>query len=277
MFREIVHIDEAKCNGCGDCVPSCHEGAIRIVHGKAKLIKDALCDGLGACLGHCPQDAISIERREADEFDEALVATHTAGKHQATVKYDGLPLVMVDQLTSQRPARPAATQQPKAHHGGCPGSRLQQFDKPAERAAGSDADQREATPSELTHWPVQINLLPPQAPVLRNARLLVAADCTPIAYADFHSKLLKNRKVMIGCPKFDNLAGYVERLTQIIGYNELEEIVVARMEVPCCTGITMAVCEARKRANVPLVVIEVVIGTNGELLSEREIPAEPAD
>lgn len=258
MIREIVHIDEDKCNGCGDCVPACHEGAIRIINGKAKLINDRLCDGLGACLGHCPQGAITVERREADAFDEQLVAAHVANHTQPASMTATLPQL---QTTT------AAAQQ-----GGCPGSRMREFDRPV---AAEPETTTPATPSELTHWPVQINLLPPSAPVLRYARLLVAADCAPVAYADFHSKLLKNRKVMIGCPKFDDLAGYVERLTGIIQYNELEEIVVARMEVPCCTGITMAVCEARRRANVPLVVIEVVLSTSGELLLEREIPPDP--
>ncbi|MCG8528234.1 MAG: hypothetical protein MI748_17770, partial [Opitutales bacterium] len=200
----------------------------------------------------------TIERREADEFDEVLVAAHTAKQQQEKKKFTGLTQLQVSTLTAQQ--------------GGCPGSRMRQFERPTQPATESTST--ETTPSELTHWPVQINLLPPNAPILRHARLLVAADCVPIAYADFHSKLLKNRKVMIGCPKFDDLAGYVERLASIIQYNDLEEIVVARMEVPCCTGITMAVCEARRRANVPLVVIEVVVSTDGQLLSEREIPAD---
>lgn len=248
MIREIVKIDEEKCDGCGLCVPACHEGAIRIEHGKARMVSDRLCDGLGACLGHCPRGAITIERREADTFDEAAVAVHVAALASA----------------------PAAAPAPCA----CPGNRLMQFaaggqthasDRP--RTAASDADERSA----LTHWPVQLNLLPPEAPVLRGARLLVAADCVPVAYAGFHAQLLDGRVVLVGCPKFDDLAGYVERLTMILQRNALREVIVARMEVPCCTGIAWAVQEARRRAGVEVTVTEVVIGTRGDRLLEREL------
>jgi hypothetical protein len=149
---------------------------------------------------------------------------------------------------------------------------MQQFEpEPAQLESVAPS---EAAPSQLSHWPVQINLLPPDAPILRNARLLIAADCVPVAYADFHPKFLKARAVIIGCPKFDDLAGYVERFTAIMQYNDLEEIVVTRMEVPCCIGIVQAVLEARRRANVPVVIVEAVIATDGKLLSEREIPIE---
>jgi Pyruvate/2-oxoacid:ferredoxin oxidoreductase delta subunit len=303
MIREIVKIDEDKCDGCGLCVPACHEGAIRIVDGKARLVSDRLCDGLGACLGHCPQGAITIERRQADEFEQAPA-------HQTAADL------------SPRGASPAkAAHAPSLGFSGCPGARVMQFGRPglscpgrgngsgcaSAVASGGHPGNRPAmgespapgeTPesvaacvgeppempagaarldasSELTHWPVQINLLPPQAPLLRGARLLVAADCVPVAYGGFHRRLLRGRVVLIGCPKFDDVSGYVERLAAAIRLNELREIVVARMEVPCCTGIVRAVLEARRRARVAVPITEVVIGTRGELLAERELAREP--
>lgn len=254
MRREIVTIDESKCDGCGLCVPACHEGAIKIVGGKAKLIADRLCDGLGACLGHCPRGAIQIETRDADAFDEAAVAAHVTP-----------PSVLPQAPRATQPAPAAAGQ-----HGGCPGSRMMRFDRPAPQPTSAPME----SASELTHWPVQLGLLPPTAPVLHGARLLVAADCVPVAYAGFHQKLLRGRTVMIGCPKFDDLKGYAAKLTEIIARNELEEIVVARMEVPCCTGIATAVQFAREQAAVDVPVREVVVGTRGDVVSEREIPME---
>lgn len=255
MIREIVKIDEEKCDGCGLCVPACHEGAIKIIDGKARLVSDRLCDGLGACLGHCPNGAITVQRRDADAFDEALVAANTEA---------------ICTAEHVRPASPAT-----AAHSGCPGSRTMQFLRSA-NPQNSAVDQDAANESALTHWPVQLNLLPPHAPVLQGARLLIAADCVPVAYGDFHRKLLRGRAVLIGCPKFDDVSAYVEKLATIIRLNDLMEIAVARMEVPCCTGLVTAVLEARRRAGVSVRVRETVISTRGDVLSEREVPAEVA-
>ncbi len=250
MIREVVKIDEEKCDGCGLCIPSCHEGALRLVNGKAKLVSEAVCDGLGACLGHCPRGAITIERREADPFDEAAV-------------------VVAQQAVRSGDSDGHACD---AGLGGCPGSRMMRFARAADTARAPAMP----TPSDLTHWPVQIALLPPQAPVLRNARLLIAADCVPVAYADFHADLLRGRTVMIGCPKFDDLAAYVERLTAIMVQNELREVLVARMEVPCCTGLLRAAIEARRRAGVDVPLSEVVIGTSGNVVGRNELPVAAA-
>jgi NAD-dependent dihydropyrimidine dehydrogenase PreA subunit len=214
MIRTVVSIDERLCNGCGECVPACEEGAIQIIGGKARLLSDRLCDGLGACLGHCPQGAIQIERREAAPFDEAAVRRN---------------LTEVDATARQI--------------------------------------------SQLTHWPVQLRLLPATAPVLRGAHLLVAADCVPVAYAGFHSELLRGRVVAIGCPKLDDLRGYVEKLAEVIRHNHLAGLSVAHMEVPCCTGILRAVLEARRLAASDLPVDDVTIGIHGQLIGRQRILA----
>ena len=263
MIREIVTINEELCDGCGLCIPACHEGALRLVNGKAKLVSDQVCNGLGACLGDCPRGAIKIERREAEPFEDTALAAHAqnrAPQHSSGTCPRTPPNVPPDSELLEC---------------GCPGSRLMTFGGPdrAGRAASSDrwapaAGQR----SELTHWPVQLRLLPPRAPVLREASLLVAADCVPVAYPDFQAKLLRGRAVVIGCPKFDDLAGYVDKLTEMIRANALRQIVAARMEVPCCAGLGRAVREARQRAGVNVPVTELIIGTRGEILAERQLP-----
>jgi len=262
MIREIVTIDEELCDGCGLCVPACHEGALQIINGKARLVADRLCDGLGACLGHCPKGAIRVERREADAFDEAAVVAHRAGATQRIVRAHGR-------------AGGAFGMPP---NGGCPGSRFAQFAAPAREAAPQDAAAQTAGayPSELTHWPVQLHLLSPHAPILRGARLLVAADCVPIAYAGFHAELLRGRAVVIACPKLDDTTGYVEKLAEMIAHNELRDVTVVHMEVPCCTGILHTVLEARRRAGVAVPVEEVVIGIRGDRLARRLVPDEVA-
>jgi NAD-dependent dihydropyrimidine dehydrogenase PreA subunit len=237
MLREIVSINEELCDGCGQCVPACREGALRIVDGKARLVSDRLCDGLGACLGHCPRGAIRIERREVAEFDAAAVAA---------------------QLVQ--------------HPGGCPGSRYAEF-RP--RAPATPAATAPVTgSSELTHWPVQLHLLSPAAPVLRGARLLVAADCVPVAYGNFHGDFLRGRTVVIACPKLDDTRGYVEKLTAIIAHCGLQDITVAHMEVPCCTGILQLVLQARAAAGSAIPLVEVVVSTRGQVLARRRIGLE---
>ena len=211
MIRTVISIREELCNGCGECVPACEEGAIQIVRGKARLVSDVLCDGLGACLGSCPQGAICIEEREAAPFDEVAARRHVA-----------------------------------------------ELEKPVCQA------------SELTHWPVQLRLLPATSPVLQGARLLVSADCVPVAYAGFHSDLLRDRAVVIACPKLDDKRGYVEKLAEMIRRNDLAEIAVAHMEVPCCTGILRMVLEARELAGSDIPVDDLTIGIRGELMPRRD-------
>ncbi|MGQ9651849.1 MAG: ATP-binding protein [Phycisphaerae bacterium] len=265
MIREVVKIDEDKCNGCGLCVPACQEGAIRIVNGKAKLVADGLCDGLGACLGHCPQGAIAIERREADDFNEEAVADHLGKAHQAAQQTPisvpaGCPSSQFQSLAQPEPSS------------GCPSARFVQIGSRA-TPKHSPPVATGSTPSELTHWPVKLRLLNPAAPVLNRASLLIAADCVPVAFPAFQSRLLRGHAVVIGCPKFDDVQTYVDKLTAIIEHDHLAEILVAHMEVPCCTGLLMATLEARRRACRAVPIVDMVIGIRGEVLARQEVPA----
>lgn len=220
MKRKIVHIDEDRCNGCGACAEACHEGAIVMVDGKARLIRDDFCDGLGDCLPACPVDAISIEEREADAYDEQAVAAHLSAQ-----------VVQGDDAGGQ----PA---------GGCPGSAARSF--PAVHEP-SPSDSVPPVPgdrvSELTTWPVQMKLVPTNAPYLDGAELLVAADCTAYARADLHARFMRGRVTLIGCPKLDGV-DYADKLTEIIRGNDIRSVTVVRMQVPCCGGIERAVMEA---------------------------------
>jgi len=271
MIREIVHIDEEKCDGCGLCVPSCAEGAIQIINGKAKLISDRLCDGLGACLGHCPQGAITIERREAEDFDEQAVEDHLQPHepHTAEAPAVGCP-------STSLPVAEQATQSP--HSGGCPGSRFTQFNQQQEPAAccptSTEEESPTAAPSELSHFPIQLHLLPPMAPVLKNASLLLCADCVPVAYADFQKKMLRGRAVAVACPKLDDTSNYLAKLTEMIKINDLKDITVAHMEVPCCTGLVKLATEARRLSGKDIPVYDMIISVRGELLANRELPCE---
>ncbi|KXG76595.1 ATP-binding protein [Thermotalea metallivorans] len=248
-IRKIVHIDEEKCNGCGLCVPACAEGAIQIIDGKAKLVADNLCDGLGACLGDCPQGAITIIEREAEEFDEEAVKVH---------------------LEKEKRGDEPRQQNHHGHHhhgGGCPGSQMRILNhKPAKAAAAvvGDGDVEIKIKSQLQQWPVQLMLVPPAAPYFEDADLLVTADCVPFAYPNYHLDLLKGKKVVVGCPKLDDIEFYVKKLTQIIKMNNIKSITVAFMEVPCCTGIVRAVEKALADAGKNIPLHRVRIGIEGE-------------
>jgi len=234
MKRKIIKIDEAKCNGCGQCVNACHEGAIGLVNGKAKLISEVYCDGLGACIGKCPQDAITIEERDAAAFDPEAV--------EKAKKTPGL--------------------QPPPHHGkacGCPGGRAFAFDTPTPEAKIVGTSQ----PSQLRQWPVQLHLVPVSAPYWENADLLIAADCVAVAYGDFQAKLLQGKKVIIACPKLDDTGNYVDKLADILIVNSIRSITVAFMEVPCCTGIVHIVREALVKSGKDLPLQQIRIGIRG--------------
>lgn len=237
MKRAIVLIDEEKCDGCGLCVPSCAEGALQIIDGKAKLVADNLCDGLGACLGDCPKGALIIEEREADAFDEAAVKQFLASQEEQT----------------------AQTPTPFS---GCPGSRARVL---AASAPLDSVDGAEAIPSALGHWPVQLNLVNPAAAYFKEADLLIAADCVPFAFADFHRQFLRGHALTIGCPKLDDVMLYVQKLTELIRVNNLKSITLAIMEVPCCGGLVGIVREAIRRAECTVPVEVAQISVDGKI------------
>lgn len=256
MVRKIIKINEELCNGCGLCVNACHESAIGLVDGKAKLLRDDYCDGLGNCLPVCPTGAISFEEREALEYNEEEVKRNMELKEQQAkataynANHDG--------------------HQHGAHHGmgGCPGSRMMSINRQeTTQAAMSERETSpKATASELRQWPVQIQLVPPNAPYFTNANLLIAADCTAYAYGDFHS-FMKNKITLIGCPKLDEV-DYSEKLTQILRMNDLKSITVIRMEVPCCGGIVQTVKTALANSKKMIPWRVVTIGTDGTILED---------
>lgn len=242
IMRKIIEIDENLCNGCGQCVPSCAEGALQIVDGKARMLAEKYCDGLGACLGECPTGALRIIEREAEDFDEEAV----------------------EELLSQREA---AKTHPAPPVGGCPSARLQTF-APATpcQAANAPVQLGLATGSALSHWPVQIRLVPPTAPFLKGADLLIAADCVPVAYAEFHRDLLTGRVVMLGCPKFDEAESAIQKFTEIFASAGIKSITMAIMEVPCCGNMRHIVSQALARSGRDIPMREVVISARGECL-----------
>ena len=250
--RKIIEIDENLCNGCGQCVPSCAEGALEIVDGKARMIAEKYCDGLGACLGDCPTGALRIIERVADDFDEEAVEELLAQK--------GRP--------SHKPAAPPAG-------GGCPSSRLQSFAAPTPcQAANQPASfGSQATASALGHWPVKIRLVPPSAPFLKNADLLVAADCASVAFAGFHPELLAGRVVMAGCPKFDETESYIEKFAEILATANLKSLTNVIMEVPCCGAMRNILRQAMQRSGKAMEIDEVVISTRGEILHRGKMAA----
>lgn len=248
--RKIIQIDEERCNGCGQCVVACAEGAIQIINGKAKLIADTYCDGLGACLGECPEDALQIIERQADDFDEKAVEEHlktsaASGSLPATPVQDVCPSAMIRTFNVEKRA------------------------SNAERSVAT-AEQEE---SALAHWPVQLRLVPPTAPFLKNADVLVAADCTPVAYPAFHQDFLKGKVVMLGCPKFDDAEAYIQKFAQIFNNADINSVTVLVMEVPCCQGLPMIVQKGMELAGKKIPVEKVVISARGEILQRTQLAA----
>ncbi len=249
MKRKIITIDEKACNGCGICIDACHEGALQLVNGKAKLVSDAYCDGLGACLPKCPVDAIKMIEREADPFDEAAVAAKQAAAQPSPAH-----------------TPPAATPAPLAC--GCPGKMAKAITRtPANPAEDARAAPAGALESRLTNWPVQIKLVPVHAPYLKNAALLVAADCSAFAYPDIHRRFMSNKVTLIGCPKLDEV-DYAEKLTAILQANDIRSLTVLRMEVPCCAGIANAAKQALINSGKMIPWHVVTIATDGAILEE---------
>lgn len=243
MIRKIVNIDESKCNGCGICVTACHEGAIELIDNKARLVSDIYCDGLGDCLPGCPTGAITIIERESLAYDDDAVQ-----ERMKEIK--------------------KKNSQPKEIPCGCPGTAAKSIERPENRLAKMVAkvsEKSEDNSSELQQWPVQLKLINTSAPYLKNANLLIAADCTAYAYGSFHNDFIKGRIVLIGCPKLDDVKFYKEKIQEIIKNNDIKSITVVRMEVPCCSGIVAATKQAMLDGQVILPYNEVIIGVNGEI------------
>lgn len=306
MIREIVKIDEEKCNGCAACIPNCHEGALQIVDGKAVLVSDLMCDGLGACLGHCPEGALSIEKAEAQPYNETLVIAEMVKKGKNVVlahlthlkehgekeylkegvrflwenkeSLDFNPAEVVEKVHNLNPVapvfKPVHTAGTVHSHGhACPGSASREFNL----APASPMNNAPATSSasgvhssSLTHWPVQLHLINPAASYFQNADLLVAADCTAFTSANFHEGFLKNRKLVIACPKLDHgMDTYLRKLIMLVTDAKVNTITVLRMEVPCCGGLVQLVNDAVSKSGRKVPVKEVVIGISGEVVSEN--------
>ncbi len=303
MKREIIVIDEEKCNGCGLCVPECHEGALQIIDNKARLVSDLFCDGLGACIGHCPEGALTIEEREAEPYDEVKVMEIMVAKGENTIRahLDHLKdhgehvflqqgLEYLEQagfemdLSNYRVGEPDTRQiveelfGPKAASGvphsgptgGCPGSMAREFQVDESQVEEAGRQAAEQVRSELRQWPVQLHLLNPQANYFRNADVILTADCVAYTMGDFHRKFLKGRSLAIACPKLDsNLESYVSKLTSMINDAQINTLTVLRMEVPCCGGLVQMASMASRQAGRKVPLKEIVVGVQGDVLSEE--------
>jgi NAD-dependent dihydropyrimidine dehydrogenase PreA subunit len=243
-MRKIIEIDEERCNGCGQCVITCAEGALVIIDGKARVISDNLCDGVGACLGECPQDALKIIERKADEFDETAVETHRTSAQHAQADEKTLAC-------------------------GCPSTHIQSLTpcQQANKPLGQVPEQN----SVLTHWPIQIRLIPSDAPFLKGADLLVVADCAPVAFPGLHSTLLHRKVVMLGCPKFDDVQAYTDKFAAIFKTACIKSITTVVMEVPCCSGLPRIVANGLQKAGKRIPHYQVTVSTQGNIIENRKV------
>lgn len=236
VMRKIIEIDDALCDGCGECVPACAEGAIAVIDGKARVVAEKYCDGLGACMGECPNGALRIVEREAEDFDEEAVEVYLQER--------------------------AKTSEKTLSAAGCPSSQSQTFVPTGVKDGG---------PSNLSHWPVQIHLIQPHAPFLKGADLLVAADCTTVACANFHRDYLEGKVVMMGCPKFDDAEAYIQKFTDIFKTADIKSVTALIMEVPCCSGLPVMIQRAVAAAEKEIPLEILVISTRGEVLKKNPL------
>ena len=256
--RKIIKIDEEKCDGCGLCIPSCPEGALQIIDGKAKLVKEQFCDGLGACLGDCPTGALTVEEEEVEQYDEEGVIGHI--REQS-------PELMEKHLAH---LKQHAQELPRYHShakiASCPSAQMLHWEKKGKKR--EDTGEKARADSELRQWPIQIHLVPPSAPYFQNADLVLGADCIPFAYSNFHADFLKGNAVIIGCPKLDDADAYTDKLTRILESSDIKSIKVIHMEVPCCYGMVRIAQEAIKRSGKDIPLKTVNIGIKGEILEQ---------
>lgn len=261
--RPIIEIDEELCNGCGQCILNCAEGALELVGGKARLVGEILCDGLGACIGECPTGALTVVERESEEFDEEAVHEHlkTFDKHAA--------LRGNDKAAGPKEGAPAMAC-------GCPGSMARSIDTAgqAEQTRGGHGGTGASRPSELSHWPVKLQLLGPGADFLKGSDLLLLADCAAVSHPELHRDLLRGHAIATGCPKLDDLEAHIQRLAEILEGARPESLTVAHMEVPCCRGFVYAAEEAIKRSGIDIPLGRIKVGIQGEVLEEEDMTAE---
>lgn len=272
MKRQIIKIDEEKCNGCGECIKGCPEGALQLIDGKARLVNEAFCDGLGACIGECPLDAITIEEREARAYDEKAVVDrmieqgenvlkahlkHLKEHGQERLLHEALECleekgIEIDFEEEQIPVPTAC---------GCPSAVPAQWE-------GEETSSKEVgrIPSKLRQWPVQLYLVPVQAPYFKDANLVIAADCVPFAYANFHQDFLDGNSLIVGCPKLDDAGYYIEKLTEIFKINDLKKVTLVHMEVPCCFSLNQIVNKAMTDSGKDIPIEEITISVRGEKL-----------
>jgi ferredoxin len=280
MKRKIIKIADDKCTGCGVCLPNCPEGAIQLIDGKARLISDLFCDGLGACLGHCPEGAIEIEEREAAPYDEARVMVNIVKAGANTIKahlehlrdhnqqeYFTQAVQYLNQHGIANPLSDGKDEPARPVHSGCPGSRAMAF---GAKAAEPGAAATGVRPSQLTHWPVQLHLISPQAPHFQGCDLLLAADCTAYALGDFHKDYLKGKALAIACPKLDSEQDiYAEKITALIDDAKINTLTVMIMQVPCCGGLLHLAKQAAAAAKRKVPIKCVVVGIQGGILGEE--------
>lgn len=273
--RRIIKIDEAKCTGCGQCIPNCPEGALQVIDGKARLVSDLFCDGLGACVGHCPEGAMTVEERPAEPYDEARVmrnivraGSNTIAAHLAHLKEHGAREYYNQAVAYLREHDiPVPTEGKPTLACGCPGSAVRSI---PERSATVRPQAAEPRPSRLRNWPIQITLVPPSAPYLRDADILIAADCVGSSHPNFHEELLRGKVLLIGCPKLDDAAGYVEKLAEVFRQARPKTVTVAHMTVPCCFGMVQVVKQALDAAGAKAEFSEVTVDIEGRVIKRSE-------
>ena len=248
-IRDIVKINEDLCDGCGKCIPDCVEGALKLVNGKARLVKEIYCDGLGACLGSCPRGAISIEKRDASEFDEEAAR------------------IFMEQKKATRPVYLPSV--PSISTAACPGMAARQL-YPAKNVVSSPEAPPSPASSSLGHWPVQLSLVSPDAPYFQGSELLLTADCAPVAVPDFHSRFLQGRSIAVACPKLDDIQPHLDKLTNILCRSDIRSIQVLRMEVPCCSGLTRLAQSALQASGKRIPLKETIISINGQVKEQEQ-------
>jgi len=273
--RKIIEIDETLCNGCGECITACSEGALQLVNGKAKLVKEDFCDGFGDCIGTCPTGALKIIERDVPEFDPVAARAHVArtGGAEAVRRFDEAAARHAGAGAAHRPLRPA----PMAF-GGCPGSRVRMPSAPATAApVADDGLPPKIQPSELRQWPVQLHLVPAGAPFFRGRELVLMSTCGPIASADVHWRFLRGRAVVVACPKLDDTGPYASKLAAIFQDRTIPRAIVVRMEVPCCGGLTAIAAEALEQSGrSDLALDEVTLSLDGDVIATERIAGPPA-